>query len=134
MPELEKAYAARKKGNHALAFMNESFFRGPDLFRIASYFNRLQDAKDETAKDTEPDIRFTCKPGVLYIMARSWKEPWVRVQDLLLTPEQKITGIELLGYSGKIDYTLQGNGIEMSLPSDYRPEIPLYVYKLTLSE
>ena len=50
MPELEKAYAARKKGNHALAFMNESFFRGPDLFRIASYFNRLQDAKDETAK------------------------------------------------------------------------------------
>ena len=90
--------------------------------------------KDETDKDTEPDIRFTCKPGVLYVMARSWKDPWVRVNDLLLTPEQQITKVELLGYSGPIDYTLEGNGIEMSLPSSYRPEIPLYVYKLTLSE
>ena len=90
--------------------------------------------KDETDKDTEPDIRFTCKPGVLYIMARSWKDPWVRVEDLLLTPEQKITKVELLGYSGTIDYTLDGEGIEMALPTSYRPEIPLYVYKLTLSE
>ena len=96
--------------------------------------DKPDEVKDETAKGTEPDIRFTCKPGVLYVIARSWKKPRVTVQDLLLTPEQQITGVELLGYSGKIDYTLRGNGIDMALPEKYHPEVPLYVYKLTLSE
>ena len=96
--------------------------------------DKPDEVKDETAKGTEPDIRFTSKPGVLYVIARSWKDPWVRVNDLLLTPEQRIQKVELLGYSGPIDYAMQGNGIEMELPEKYRPEIPLYVYKLTLNE
>lgn len=44
-PELEKAYAARKDGNRAIAFLNESFLGGPDLLRIAMYFNNLQSAE-----------------------------------------------------------------------------------------
>ena len=96
--------------------------------------DKPDEVKDETAKGTEPDIRFTSKPGVLYVIARSWKEPRVQVQDLLLAPEQQVTGVTLLGYKGKIDYARQGNGIEMALPAKFRPEIPLYVYKLTLSE
>ncbi len=96
--------------------------------------DKPDEVKDETAKGTEPDIRFTSKPGVLYVIARSWKNPRVTVQDLLLTPEQQIQKVELLGYSGTIDYALQGHGIDMELPAKYRPEIPLYVYKLTLSE
>ena len=51
-PELEKAYAARKDGNRAIAFLNESFLGGPDLLRIAMYFNNLQSAGEETGKET----------------------------------------------------------------------------------
>lgn len=52
MPGLEKAYAARKDGNRALAFLNESFLGGPDLMRIAFYFDNLQNAGGETGKAT----------------------------------------------------------------------------------
>ena len=51
-PELEKAYAARKDGNRAIAFLNESFLGGPDLMRIAFYFDNLQNAGGETGKAT----------------------------------------------------------------------------------
>mgnify|MGYP000212301496 FL=1 len=88
--------------------------------------------KDETAKGTEPDIRFTKKDNVLYVFARSWKAPAVRVQDLLLTPHESVKRVSLLGYKGKIDWKMDGNGIEMSLPGKFRPEVPVYVYKLEL--
>ena len=51
LENLEKAYAGRKDGNHALAFLNESFIGGPDLLRIALYYTNLQKAKDEEAKE-----------------------------------------------------------------------------------
>ena len=90
------------------------------------------EVKDETAKGTEPDIRFTKKDNVLYVFARSWKAPAVRVQDLLLTPRESVKRVSLLGYKGKIDWKMDGNGIEMSLPGKFRPEVPVYVYKLEL--
>ena len=90
------------------------------------------EVKDETAKGTEPDIRFTKKDNVLYVFARSWKAPAVRVQDLLLTPHESVKRVSLLGYKGKIDWKMDGNGIEMSLPGKFRPEVPVYVYKLEL--
>ncbi len=45
---LEKAHAARKDGNRAAAFLYESFLGGSDLMRIASCFNDLQGAENET--------------------------------------------------------------------------------------
>jgi len=56
----------------------------------------------------------------------------VRVQDLLLTPHESVKRVSLLGYKGKIDWKMDGNGIEMSLPGKFRPEVPVYVYKLEL--
>ncbi len=90
--------------------------------------------KDEISKDTEPDIRFTSRPGTVYVIARSWKAPRVTVRDLYLTPEQKILRVSLLGYPGKIGYEQQGNGLSLEFPAKYRPETPVYVYKVELSE
>ncbi len=56
----------------------------------------------------------------------------MRVQDLLLTPHESVKRVSLLGYKGKIDWKMDGNGIEMSLPGKFRPEVPVYVYKLEL--
>ncbi|MCD8318844.1 MAG: S46 family peptidase [Paraprevotella sp.] len=50
MPSLEKAYSARKNGYYALNFIIESFLGGPDLIRIASYFNNMQEVKDDASK------------------------------------------------------------------------------------
>lgn len=88
--------------------------------------------KDETAKGTEADIRFTSKGNTLYVFARSWQNDQVEVKDLMLTSEQKIKKITLLGSKSTIRYEQQGHGIKMSLPKEYRPEIPVYVYKLEL--
>ncbi len=90
--------------------------------------------RDETAKGTEPDIRFTAKPGVLYVIARSWREASVRVDDLLLSPHEQIARVSLLGWPGKIGFTRNGNGITMERPEKYAPEVPLYVYKLELKD
>ncbi|MFQ8805534.1 MAG: hypothetical protein ACLR8Y_10980 [Alistipes indistinctus] len=57
--------------------------------------------KDETAKGTEPDIRFTKKDNVLYVFARSWKAPAVRVQDLLLTPHESVKRVCAARLQGK---------------------------------
>lgn len=47
----------------------------------------------------------------------------MRVQDLLLTPHESVKRVSLLGYKGKIDWKMDGNGIEMSLPGKFRPEV-----------
>lgn len=90
--------------------------------------------KDETDKNTAPDIRFTRKPGVVYVFARSWKDARVQVQDLLLSPRERITKVSLLGYPGKIDYAQTGNGISLARPAKFKPEVPVYVYKLELAD
>lgn len=105
----------------------------PEKISTTATDNLAPDAiKDETAKGTEPDIRFSTKGNTVYIFARSWKGDKVRINDLYLTPEESIKSITLLGYKGKINYAKQGNGLELDLPSKYRPEVPVYVYKVEL--
>ena len=96
--------------------------------------DKPDEMRDETAKETDPDIRFTTKPGVLYVIARSWREANVRVSDLLLTPEEEVSDVTLLGYGKAVNWNRTGQGIELELPGDFRPAVPLYVYRLTLSE
>ena len=55
LPELEKAYAGRKDGDHALCYLNESFIGGPDLLRVALYYTSLQNAKSEASKEAYKD-------------------------------------------------------------------------------
>ena len=49
---LKQAYEKRKEINHALQFLQESFPGGPDMFRIASYYNYLQRVEGDEAKET----------------------------------------------------------------------------------
>lgn len=51
LPALEKAYSGRKDVNRALAYLSESFLGGPDILRVARYYQRWQQAADE--KDAE---------------------------------------------------------------------------------
>lgn len=50
LPELEKAYTARKDADYAMAFLSESFFGGPDILRIARYYQALQEAKSDKSR------------------------------------------------------------------------------------
>ncbi|MBP3567241.1 MAG: S46 family peptidase [Paraprevotella sp.] len=50
--ELSEAYKSRKEAVYALSFLQESFPGGPDMFRIANYYNHLQKAVDNDAKES----------------------------------------------------------------------------------
>ncbi len=89
-------------------------------------------ARDATAKGTPPDVRFTSRPGVVYVIARSWTAPRVGVEDLLLSPRERIRRVSLLGYPRAVAWEMRGNGISLELPAGYRPEVPLYVYKVEI--
>lgn len=118
-------------GTQPWRVFGESFTRERVVMQAG---DKPDEMRDETAKGTEPDIRFTTKPGVLYVIARSWKDARVRVQDLLLTPEEKVSDVKLLGYDKPVQWTQTQQGIDMELPQGFRPEVPLYVYRLTLTE
>ena len=48
---LRQAYHTRKEVTHALQFLQESFPGGPDMFRIANYYNYLQRVEGKEAKE-----------------------------------------------------------------------------------
>lgn len=50
LPELQEAYARRADVHHAIAFINESFFAGPDLIRLAFYLKTYYAETDTAAK------------------------------------------------------------------------------------
>ncbi len=118
-------------GTQPWRVFGESFSRERVVMQAG---DKPDEMRDQTAKGTDPDIRFTCKPGVLYVIARSWREARVQVQDLLLTPEEAVTEVELLGYGKPVDWKCTDRGIDMELPTEFRPDVPLYVYRLTLTE
>ncbi|HWH69378.1 MAG TPA: alpha-L-fucosidase, partial [Candidatus Sulfotelmatobacter sp.] len=75
---------------------------------------------------TAKDIRFTTKGGALYAIALGWPEDGqLLIKSLAKIPENNgtITGISLLGSTGKLDWTQTTNGLVVKLPaqkvSDY---------------
>ncbi len=57
LADLKTAYAARKAGNHAINFLNESFVGGPDLLRIALYYTMGDSSRlRQQYKDWNQDV------------------------------------------------------------------------------
>lgn len=52
LPQLEKAYTDRKAAHREINFLNESFFNGPEIIKIARYYDIMTHNADEQAKAT----------------------------------------------------------------------------------
>ena len=94
------------------------------------------DFKDEvfdgTPKDVVQDIRFTTKGNNLYVIARSWRQNEVLVKSLTKN-DYRIKSVALLGYKGKVAYTQNETGANITIPAKAVSKIPVYVFKITLN-
>jgi len=77
-------------------------------------------AMRENMTYTAKDIRFTTKGETLYAIALGWPEDRkMMVRSLATTSEasqNKITKVELLGYSGNLQFTQTAEGLSVELP------------------
>jgi len=94
------------------------------------------DIKDEvfdgTPKDVVQDIWFTTKGNNLYVIARSWRQKEVLVKSLTKN-DYRIKSVALLGYKGKVAYTQNETGANITIPAKAVSKIPVYVFKITLN-
>lgn len=64
---------------------------------------------------TAEDIRFTQKDGTLYATLLAWPGESVTVKSLANSP---ISNVSLLGYQGTLDYSVDGEGLHVQIPSE----------------
>lgn len=88
---------------------------------------------DTTSKTILPDIYFTSKENIVYIIARSWTAPDLDIKALV-KEKYKIKSINLLGSNTKINWKQNSTALNIMMPKVLPTEIPVYVFKVTLKE
>jgi alpha-L-fucosidase len=63
---------------------------------------------------TAEDIRFTTKAGALYAFVGAWPES--RMARIKSLAGLRVDHVALLGYKGDLKWTLDGEGLSVSLP------------------
>lgn len=82
---------------------------------------------DGTPKLRNPDLRFTCKDGKLYIIAREVKADSYLVKSILQS--DKVKSVDLLGY-GRIKWKQINGGLHINLKKAGIPA-PIYALRVT---
>jgi alpha-L-fucosidase len=77
---------------------------------------------------TGQDIRFTRKDGVLYATVLAWPGERATVKTLA---NQQISEVSLLGYQGKLTWTVDGTGLHVNMPSE-QPCEHAFVLKISM--
>jgi alpha-L-fucosidase len=119
--------------SHPWLAIKENRSEKTDNISIEESKNAIKDAVfDGTPKSLTPDVYYTAKDKTVYAFLRSWQKPAVllkQVNKSILS----VKNIELLGNNKKIKWTVNNEGLNLDLPSDYRKEsqIPVYVLKIT---
>jgi len=86
----------------------QTFGEGPTQM-VGGQFN-------ETYAFTARDIRFTTRGADLYAFALGWPEDGKVVVKALAKPAGAISGISLLGYTGKLDWTQTDECLVVTMP------------------
>jgi alpha-L-fucosidase len=71
--------------------------------------------RDTAPAYTSEDIRFTTKAGALYAFVGAW--PDSRTARIASLTGAKVTAVSLLGYSGKLAFSQDAQGLSVSLPA-----------------
>lgn len=87
---------------------------------------------DTTSKTILPDIYFTSKGKIVYVIARSWTKPVVDVQALA-KGKHKIHSIQLLGSTDKVNWEQTNAALNITMPKQLPNEVPVYVFKVKLN-
>ena len=97
---------------------------GPSKAQKGGHFN------EGKLKYTARDIRFTARDGALYAIALGWPKDNRLVIRSLASAAGKISGVALLGYSGKLEWQQTDDGLVVKLPAQKPCEL---AYSLKIS-
>jgi alpha-L-fucosidase len=85
---------------------------------------------DLTDKAIRPDLFFSSKGKVIYLFARSWREPKIVSKQLADIPVSSIT---CLGSSEKINWRVADSRLTINMPRQLpQSEVPVYVFRIHL--
>jgi alpha-L-fucosidase len=80
---------------------------------------------------SEGKIRFTMKGDILYAISYDWPADGISIAALSTTNSVgKISGVELLGHKGSLDFSQDKNGLKIKLPAE-KPCDYAYSLKIT---
>ncbi|MCC6365390.1 MAG: alpha-L-fucosidase [Bryobacterales bacterium] len=77
---------------------------------------------------TAEDVRFTSKGGIVYAIALDWPRKSLAIHSLAREP---VKSVELLGYSGKLDWHQTPDGVKIDMPAN-KPGDYAYAFRVTL--
>ena len=119
-------------GTHAWTTRGENIHIEKEVPKKKSVANTMVDVNnDVTSQKTRQDILFTTKGKYLYLFARSWIDPEVLAKSLP-TNKTEIYNVQLLGYKGKLSWKQNNEGLRIKLPTTFKPNIPIYTFKISL--
>ncbi|EIJ40750.1 alpha-L-fucosidase [Galbibacter orientalis DSM 19592] len=79
-------------------------------------------SEHQNPDNTEKDIRFTTKDGILYAIVLAWPEDgYVEIESLKKNNtylNKEITNIELLGFKGELDYSQSTKNLRIKMPEN----------------
>ena len=97
------------------------FGEGPALENTAA-LNERRPGGGQAQVFTAQDIRFTTKGDILYAIVMAWpSDHAVIIKSLAagvpLLAGRDITGVSLLGYHGTLDWSQDGQGLQVKMPA-----------------
>lgn len=79
------------------------------------------------------DIRFTVNNGYLYVFARDWRTPEIRVRSLAGSAG-KVKSVELLGCRKKVEWKQTDEELSVRIPDKAKNDLNIYTLKVKLEE
>ncbi|UIR55882.1 alpha-L-fucosidase [Sphingobacterium sp. SRCM116780] len=93
----------------------------------------LKDAvNDATSQDIVPDIRFTTKGKVVYVIVRNPSLKNIRVKSMGKLQDVEIKNARILGSKQKIRWQQNGEALSFDIPQNVKPGLPIYVLAVTI--
>ena len=95
------------------------FGEGPATTQSAAGASQFNESKRKEL--TFEDVRFTVKGDTLYAFFMGWPEKEVNISSLGTSGrlfDGKIQNVELLGFSGKVQWVHSAEGLKVQLPSE----------------
>ena len=93
----------------------------------------FEDAVYDATGAVAQDIRFTVNNGYLYVFARDWRTPEIRVRSLAGSAG-KVESVKLLGCRKKVEWKQTDEELSVRIPDKAKNDLNIYTLKVKLEE
>jgi len=120
-------------GTHPWLVVKESNTNTNESTSIEASKSVTKDAVfDGTPQSVTPDVYYTAKDKLIYVLLRSWKTPQLVLKQIN-NQTASVKDISLLGNKKKIKWAVTNQELKLDLPADFKDttHVPVYVLKIT---